>query len=74
MLPYDCLGTLLDARHPARPNATIGSPLPDASSNTLGEFNTSGFAHRMGANFGKSVDPYRPVDQYHAPLVSPSRP
>jgi hypothetical protein len=74
VLPYACLGTLLDARHPSGPAPLTGSPLADGSSNTRGEFNASGFAHRMGSNLGTSVEPFRPVVQYHVPLAAPSRP
>jgi hypothetical protein len=60
---YDCINAQLGAvaagtqRYSSDLNAPVSANSP---SNTVGVFNQSATANRLGQNFGKSVTPYRP--------------
>ncbi|GLZ24005.1 hypothetical protein Pstu01_06750 [Stutzerimonas stutzeri] len=73
-LSYECLGQQMTNRQgdaAARKNQeamafSIGNRAP----NQLGLFNQAATGHRMGANFGKSAFPQRPVESMpRSPLL-----
>jgi hypothetical protein len=71
---YDCINAQLGAvanstqRFSSDANAPVSANSP---SNTVGVFNQSATANRLGRNFGKSVTPYRPANVPPPVLGSP---
>jgi len=71
---YDCINAQLGAvanstqRFSSDANAPVSASSP---SNTVGVFNQSATANRLGRNFGKSVTPYRPASVPPPVLGSP---
>jgi hypothetical protein len=60
---YDCINAQLAAvAHAApRPSSDMNAPVSATSpSNVVGTFNESGTRNRLGANFGRSAQPYVP--------------
>jgi hypothetical protein len=70
---YECLNAQLAAmaHNPDHPASDTSAPVSAASpSNVVGTFNESGTRNRLGANFGKSVQPVRPAQNYIQPLTA----
>jgi hypothetical protein len=70
---YSCLNQQLGAiaTQTQRPSSATDVPYSATSpSNVTGQFNESATRNRLGANFGKSVTPQRPVVTY-APAFAP---
>jgi hypothetical protein len=71
---YECLNQQLAdvARQTQRFSADTSAPYSATSpSNVTGQFNESATRNRLGANFGKSVTPQRPVTNYAGAFGSP---
>jgi hypothetical protein len=69
---YDCINAQLAAATPAgyRPSSDLNAPVTAASpGNVVGTFNESGTRNRLGANFGKSVQPAVPVQNIPPPIT-----
>jgi hypothetical protein len=59
------------AHNPDRPSSETSAPVSATSpSNTVGTFNESGTRNRLGADFGNSVQPVRPAQNYVQPLTA----
>lgn len=73
-LSYECLGQQMTNRQgdtAAQKNQqAMQFSIRNRASNQLGLFNQAATGHRMGANFGKSAFPQRPVENIpRAPLL-----
>ncbi len=67
---YDCLNQQLQgvAREAPRFSSGTSAPYSAASpSNVTGQFNEGATRNRLGSNFGKSVTPERPVQNFAPP-------
>ena len=67
---YDCLNQQLQgaAREAPRFSSDTSAPYGAASpSNVTGQFNEGATRNRLGSNFGKSVTPERPVQNFAPP-------
>ncbi len=67
---YDCLNQQLQgvAREAPRFSSETSAPYSAASpSNVTGQFNEGATRNRLGSNFGKSVTPERPVQNFAPP-------
>ncbi|EXF47482.1 hypothetical protein BAY1663_00156 [Pseudomonas sp. BAY1663] len=66
-LSYECLGQQMTNRQgdtAARKNQQeMAFSITNRASNQLGLFNQAATSHRMGANFGRSAFPQRPVER-----------
>lgn len=63
---YDCVNAQLGAvaRGQQKFSSDLNAPVTASSpSNTVGTFNEAATRERLGPNFGKSVQPYRPPAQ-----------
>ena len=72
---YECINAQLGkvAQGTQRFSSDLNAPISATSpSNQVGVFNESATRNRLGANFGKSVTPYRPA--YTPPPVVGGRP
>ncbi len=67
---YDCLNQQLQgvARQAPRFSSDTSAPYSASSpSNVTGQFNEGATRNRLGSNFGKSVTPERPVQNFAPP-------
>jgi hypothetical protein len=67
---YDCINAQLGAVAHATPRySSEDAPLTSSSpSNAVGTFNEGATRNRLGANFGKTAVPYRPLPANPPPL------
>jgi hypothetical protein len=71
---YDCLNQRLQAVARQAQKSSAGADAPYSATspgNVTGQFNESATRNRLGANFGKSVTPERPVTTYSGAFGSP---
>jgi phosphate-selective porin len=71
---YDCINAQLGAvaRGTQRFSSDANAPVTSSSpSNVVGTYNQGATRNRLGANFGKSVTPYRPANNPPPVLGSP---
>jgi hypothetical protein len=70
---YDCINAQLaaTARAAARQSSDLDAPVTATSpSNVVGTFNESATRNRLGANFGRSAIPVRPVQNIPPPFTA----
>ncbi len=67
---YDCINQRLKAAAQAAPRTSSDTAAPynaTSPSNVTGQFNESATRNRLGANFGHSVTPQRPQQNFAPP-------